>query len=278
MKIKFFCPRWGAEHIEWEPFLQTVKKAGYGGIEWFPYAEKGDYIEVLKLLERYELEFAIVMAVIEQIDDFNKYLTELERQLLELSAIRTALKSPLFISTQPGREFFKDQQVDACLLVCKKVSKLTGIPIHQETHRNKWTFAAHQVYHHLQRHTDIILTLDVSHWFCVSESYLHDQQAAVELAIKHAKHIHARIGHTEGPQVWAPDSEEYAEALNEHLLIWDKWVQKMKDSGAPYCTITPEFGPPPYMVFANRQGAPFDEQWRVNLWMKNLLEKRYADF
>jgi sugar phosphate isomerase/epimerase len=278
MKIKFFCPRWGAEHIEWEPFLKTVKEAGYAGIEWFPYAEKGDYIEVLKLLEQYELEFTIVMSVIERMNDFDNYLAELERQLLELSALRTNLKSPLFISIQPGREFFNDQQVDECLLICKKVQQLTGMPIHQETHRNKWTFAAHLVYHHLKRHTDIILTLDVSHWFCVSESYLHDQQPAVDLAIKHTKHIHARVGHTEGPQVWEPASEEYAEALNEHLLIWDKWVHKMKDSGAPYCTITPEFGPPPYMVFANRQGTPFDEQWRVNLWMKNLLEKRYADF
>ncbi len=278
MTVKFFCPRWGAEHIEWKSFLQSVKNAGYAGIEWFPYAESGNYLEVVALLEKFELEFTIVMAVIERIDNFNNYLAELERQLLELSALRTGNKAPLLISAQTGREFYTDQQVDECLLVCKKVSRLTGIPIHQETHRNKWTFAAHQVYHHLQKHTDIILTLDVSHWFCVSESYLHDQQPAIDLAVKHAGHIHARVGHTEGPQVWEPASEEYAEALEEHLTIWDKWVRKMKADGAACCTITPEFGPPPYMVFANRKGTPFDEQWRVNLWMKNLLEKRYAEF
>lgn len=278
MKINFFCPRWGAEHIEWKPFLEAVKKAGYDGIEWFPYAEKGDYMEVVKLLQEYDLDYAILMAVVGQIGNFNDYLDELERQLQNLTEIRTDDKRPLLISAQTGREFFTEQQVDECLLCCEKVSKTTGIPIHQETHRNKWAYAAHEVYHQLKKHAELVLTLDVSHWFCVSESYLQDQQAAVDLAIKHTKHIHARIGYTQGPQVWEPAAEAYAEALNEHLKIWDKWVRQMKESGASYCTITPEFGPPPYLVFANRKGTPFEEQWRLNLWMKSLLEKRYANF
>ncbi|MGI8635125.1 MAG: hypothetical protein ACR2KZ_06945 [Segetibacter sp.] len=50
---------------------------------------------------------------------------------------------------------------------------------------------------------------------------------------------------------------------------------KMKESGALYCTITPEFVPRPYLVIANRKGTPFNEPWRLNLWMKDLLEKRY---
>jgi hypothetical protein len=209
---------------------------------------------------------------------FNSYLLAFEKQLLELANIQTATKRALHISAQTGREFYTKQQVDECLSVCKKVVSATGIPIYQETHRNKWAYAAHIVYDQLQKHNDLPLTLDVSHWFCVSESYLHDQQPAVELAIAHTKHVHARVGHTEGPQVWEPAAEEYAEALNEHLKIWDKWVLNMSRSGAPYCTVTPEFGPPPYLVFANRAGSPFDEQWRLNLWMKNLLEQRYANY
>ena len=276
MTVKFFCPRWGAEHIAWEPFLQMVKAAGYAGIEWFPYSEPGDYAEVVKLLEQYGLEFSIVMAVAGQVDTFNDYLAEFEKQLLHLSAIRTEHTFPLFISAQTGREFYTPQQVAACLLCCKKVSEKTGVPIYQETHRNKWAYAAYKVYEQLQQHPDFSLTLDVSHWFCVSESYLHDQQPAVALAIERAQHVHARVGHTEGPQVWEPAAAEYAEALQQHLAIWDKWVDKMKAGGAPYCTITPEFGPPPYLVFAGRTGTPFDEQWRLNEWMKNLLEKRYA--
>jgi sugar phosphate isomerase/epimerase len=257
--------------------LQDVKKAGYNGMEWYPYAAREDYKAVVKLLEQYDLDFTIVMTVFGQTETFDIYLEALEKQLLDLSAIQTPNKRPLQISAQTGREFFTKEQVNACFLCCKKVSNATGISIHQETHRNKWAYAAHEVYAQLKKHPDLTLTLDISHWFCVSESYLHDQEVAVDLAIQHTKHVHARVGHTQGPQVWEPTAPEYAEALNEHLRIWDKWVRHMKQSGVSCCTITPEFGPPPYMVFANREGTPFDEQWRLNLWMKDLLQQRYAD-
>ena len=277
MKIKFFCPRWGAEQQPWEPFLQAVKEAGYAGIEWFPYSEAGDYTAVVKLLEQFGLEFTIVMAVIKHMEPVDDYLAELERQLLDLATIGSGTNRPLAITAQTGREFYTQDEAARCIACCDAVSRKTGIPIYQETHRNKWAFAAHAVYPQLLKHPGLTLTLDVSHWFCVSESYLHDQQPAVELALRHARHIHARVGHTEGPQVWDPSAGEYAEALAEHLAIWDKWINIRKESGDPFCTVTPEFGPPPYMVFAGRTGTPFEEQWRVNLWMKNLLEKRYAN-
>ena len=101
---------------------------------------------------------------------------------------------------------------------------------------------------------------------------------AVAKAIQHARHIHARVGHTEGPQVWDPSAPEYAEALQAHLNIWDRWVMSRKLDGADQCTITPEFGPPPYMIFADRQGSPEQEQWRLNQWMKSFLESRYEKY
>jgi sugar phosphate isomerase/epimerase len=275
MKIKFFCPRWGSENIPWETFLADVKEEGYAGIEWFPSGEKTGHQKVIRLLKQYELEFCIVMTVTQPHDNFEGYLSTLKNQLLELCAIRNAHYGPLFITAQTGREYFSTEQVEECLECCRQVSTQTQVPVYQETHRNKWAYAAHVVHPFLQRHADLMLTLDVSHWFCVSESYLNDQQAAVEKAIRHTRHIHARVGHAQGPQVWEPSAPEYAEALEAHLKIWDKWIETKIREGAASCTITPEFGPPPYMVFANREGSPVDEQWRLNSWMKTLLEKRY---
>jgi len=276
MKLKFFSPRWGFEKVAWEPFLQSVKEAGYAGIEWFPYGESTDPAQVIRLLEQYELEFCIVMAVLQPFDSFDAYLHELEKQLRALCRMGVSKSGPLFISAQTGREYFTPDQVNSCLNSCYKISAETGVPIYQETHRNKWSYAAHAVGPFLDQHPDLLLTFDISHWFCVSESYLHDQQAIVQKAIAHTRHIHARVGHTQGPQVWDPAAQEYAEALQEHLKVWDSWIGQMKKSGAACCTITPEFGPPPYLVFANRSGTPQDEQWRLNLWMKDLLQKRYA--
>jgi sugar phosphate isomerase/epimerase len=275
MNIKFFCPRWGFEKIPWEIFLADVKKEGYAGIEWFPYSEKTDLQKLAVLLQHHQLELAIVTAVIEQHDHFKNYLAALKHQLLDHCPVSNNNFKPLHISAQTGREYFSEQQIEDCLACCDEVSKQTGIPIYQETHRNKWTYASHVVYPVLKKHPGLMLTLDVSHWFCVSESYLEDQQAAVDEAIQHARHIHARVGHTEGPQVWEPAAPEYADALEAHLKIWDKWIDTRINSGAAYCTITPEFGPPPYMVFANRPGSPEQEQWRLNKWMKTFLKKRY---
>ncbi len=275
MKIKFFCPRWGFENIPWKKFLADVKGAGYAGIEWFPYARKEDYQKVLDLLQEQQLAFCIVMAV-EHDDNFKNYLSAFKDQLLGLCAIRSGDYGPLHITAHTGREYFTNHQIEECLACCDEVSKQTQVPIYQETHRNKWAYAAHAVRPFLEKYPGLLLTLDVSHWFCVSESYLHDQQATVEIAIQHTRHIHARVGHTQGPQVYEPAAPEYAEALAEHLKIWDRWIEIRKKQGATNCTITPEFGPPPYMVFANRKGTPEDEQWRVNKWMKSLLEKRYC--
>jgi sugar phosphate isomerase/epimerase len=275
MRIDFLCPRWGFEKIRWEKFLADVKKEGFTGIEWFPYAVDEDHHAVLKLLRQYELKFAIVMTVIGQFNHFSEYLTALGKQLQALCDIRDHQLSPIHVSAQTGREYYTTDQIEACLRVCSDVSKETAIPIYQETHRNKWTYAAHAVHPFLEKFTDLKLTLDVSHWFCVSESYLEDQAHIVQKAIQHARHIHARVGHIEGPQVWDPMAAEYAQALEEHLKIWDKWIETRIKARADQCTITPEFGPPPYMVFANRKGSPEEEQWRLNCWMRSFLEKRY---
>lgn len=274
MIIDFFCPRWGSENIKWEIFLADVKKAGYTGIEWFPTGEKTEHQKVLSLLQQHELQFCVVMAVMGQ-HDFENHLAALKKQLLDICELRDGEFGPLFITAQTGREYYTQEQVEECILCCHRVTHQTGVPVYQETHRNKWAYAAHVVYPFLERHPDLLITLDISHWYCVSESYLEDQQYVVEKAIEHARHIHARVGHTEGPQVFDPSAPEYAEALEAHLKVWDKYIQSKLQQGADKCTITPEFGPPPYMVFGNREGSPHEEQWRQNYWMKTLLEKRY---
>ena len=277
MRLKFFAPRWGYEHLPWESFLTLVKEGGYDGIEWFPFGEKGDYRAVLRLLEKYELEFCIVMAVLQPFETCEDYLRELRKQLLELSELKTATLAPLFISAQTGREFYSTDEINACLDCCREVSQQTGIPVYQETHRNKWSYAVHAVAPFLDSRPDLELTLDISHWFCVSESYLADQQASVQKAVQHARHIHARVGFPEGPQVYDPALPEYAEALAEHLKVWDQWIALRKQSGAEWCSITPEFGPPPYLVTAGRTAAPHEVQWQINFWMKDLLQKRYLN-
>lgn len=273
--IRFLCPRWGFEDIPWDTFLSEVKKEGFSGIEWFPFGESGDYHEVLALLKKYELDFAIVMAVIEPYTNFEHYLNRLEKDIHQLMSIREENQTPLFFSAQTGREFFSEKQIIACLMLCKQMEDKYQTPIYQETHRNKWSYAAHVVAPILDREPGLKLTFDVSHWFCVSESYLEDQQDAVNKAIEQTRHIHARVGSTQSSQVWDPADPEYKEALAAHLAIWDRWIIQMKSNNRPI-TITPEFGPVPYLVKGDRTNDLKDEQWLINLWMKDFLKNRYC--
>jgi len=270
MQVNFFCPRWGFENMPWPEFIERVKQAGYYGIEWFPFSEDVDPQEISALLKSNDLQLTIVMTVLGEYTTTDEYIRLLQAQL----AAHIEQFKPVFVTAQTGREYFNHQQIQQCIDCCEQISKQTGVPVYQETHRNKWAYSAHVVPPVLQKNEKLRITFDVSHWFCVSESYLEDQQAAVSLAIERAEHVHARVGHTQGSQVTDPAKPQHAQALAEHLAIWDKWIERKRNERADYCTMTPEFGPPPY--FTPLDDAPtWPEQWRINCWMKDLLHQRY---
>ena len=121
---------------------------------------------------------------------------------------------------------------------------------------------------------ELRITLDISHWCNVHESLLADQEETVNLALSRADHIHARIGHPEGPQVNDPRAPEWDEAVKSHLAWWDKIIEQKKKNGQRM-TILTEFGPPYYMPALPYTQVPVADQWAINVHMMKLLRKRY---
>uniref|UniRef100_UPI00404737EF hypothetical protein n=1 Tax=Mariniflexile sp. TaxID=1979402 RepID=UPI00404737EF len=105
---------------------------------------------------------------------------------------------------------------------------------------------------------------------------MEDQEAAVAIAISRTEHIHARVGFPEGPQISDPRAPEWKSALNHHLLWWDKVVALKKSAHEKELTITPEFGPQPYMPVLPYSQTPLSNQWDINVFMMDLLKKRYG--
>ena len=276
LDIKFYYPRWGSENIAWNLFLAEVQKAGFDGVEVYPLQTPLEKPELLQLLGDNGLEFSLLHAEMIEGKNIARYLQALERNLYELVSYQTNTIKPQFITTQTGREYYTPDQMAKCFEICDRVSAESGIPIIQETHRNKWSYAVHIVAAYLEKFPSLKLALDISHWFCVSESYLEDQQEELDLAIQHSVHLHARVGHTEGPQVTDPRAQENKEALDHHLKCWDKWIAYLKASNISKCTITPEFGPYPYMSYQTYTNTPIASQWEINCFMKDLLKSRYA--
>ena len=97
-----------------------------------------------------------------------------------------------------------------------------------------------------------------------------------KLRLQHTDHIHARIGHMQGPQVIDPRSPENIEAVNFHLQCWDTIIDLKNKNGDRNFTITPEFGAPPYLHLFPYTQQPITNQWEVNVYMMELLKKRYA--
>jgi sugar phosphate isomerase/epimerase len=276
MEIKFYYPRWGSEHLPWTQFLKQLQKAEFDGVEVYPLQTPSEKPEMLMLLADEGLEFSLLHAEMVEGKEVSKYLQALERNLYELVNYQTNQIKPQFITTQTGREYYTQEDMSLCFEICDRISKESGIPIIQETHRNKWSYAAHIVKDYLEKFPELQLALDISHWFCVSESYLEDQQDALAIAIKHTRHLHARVGHTQGPQVTDPRAKENEAALHHHLLCWDKWIAYLRSINVSKCTITPEFGPYPYLSYQINSVEPIASQWEINCYMKELLKARYT--
>ncbi|WP_207424760.1 sugar phosphate isomerase/epimerase [Desertivirga brevis] len=272
MKFKFFCPRWGNEHVSWDLFCQRVKDEGYDGVEYGIPNE----VEVKELDEAWTNFDKFGLDAIPQ--HYGTYDSDFSKHYQNYGGWLDMVKpyKALKIDSQTGKDYFSFEQNKKLVERAAEHTSATGVEVYHETHRNKFTFAAHITFDYLQRIPELRITLDASHWVNVAESFLEDQQAALELAIARTEHIHARVGYPEGPQVPDPAAPEWNEALQHHLKWWDKIVERKQSENADLITITPEFGPYPYMVHLPYSQKPISDQWANNVYMMKLLKERYS--
>ena len=122
------------------------------------------------------------------------------------------------------------------------------------------------------------INADFSHWQVVHES--DDLQAhgkAVQAVIDRAWHIHARVGFSQGPQVPDPSAPEWAGQLEICVDWWRRILDARRAQGAEFLTISPEFGPEPYMPAAPHLGWPVADAWEINCWMRRRLLAAFSE-
>ncbi|MET3879496.1 TIM barrel protein [Chitinophaga sp. OAE865] len=252
-------------------FCAQAKKAGYDGIEiWWP-NETAAQQELFAALEQHGLEVGYLCAGYDS--DYTKHAQQFET-MLKAATGHNKIK-PLYINCHSGRDYFSFEQNSALIDMTYRVSKQSGIPVYHETHRSRMLFAAHIAGKFIDAKPDLRLTLDISHWCNVHESLLQDQQATVAKALGRAGHIHARIGHPEGPQVNDPRAPEWANAVKAHFSWWDQIVQRHQAAGKPLTFLT-EFGPADYLPTLPYTRQPVADQWDINVFMMNQLKQRYS--
>jgi hypothetical protein len=151
-----------------------------------------------------------------------------------------------------------------------------GIPVSHETHRRRYFATPWQTRHIMQRFPDLRITCDFSHWVCVCERLLPDMGETISLAAQHCHHLHARVGYAEGPQVPDPSAPEYATQLAAHEAWWEQVWQSQRERGFLGSTLTPEFGPPPYLQTLPYTNVPVADLVAVCDWMAKRQRERFA--
>lgn len=268
--LKILATNWGFNG-SMDAFCARVKKEGYDGIEvWWPGAVS-DQDQLFSALKKYQLDVGFLCGGSQSNwkDHWETFRLSLE------AAAGNERQRPLYINCHSGRDYFTDTENQAFIDLTRKISDQTGIRICHETHRGRMLYSAPVARRFLEANPDMKITLDISHWCAVHESLLADQPEQVQLALERTEHIHARIGHPEGPQVNDPRAPEWAAAVNAHLTWWDQVWQRKRQAGM-LMTILTEFGPPDYMGTLPYTRQPLADQWAINVHMMQLLRKRYS--
>ncbi|GGZ13072.1 hypothetical protein GCM10007049_01040 [Echinicola pacifica] len=271
MKLKLIYPRWGNDHIPWKKFLKEVKEAGFHGVEIGIPQSKTERDRVLGLIKDLGLDF-IAQHWETQSSNFHEHLNSYKHHLIRLAECQ-----PLLINSHTGKDYFSPEYNLQLIDIGHEIEIRTGVPITHETHRSRFLYAAHMGQTYLKGHDSLKLTTDLSHWCCVAESLLEDQPEAVEQAILHTYHLHARVGSSQTAQVIDPRDPRYATELEQFKSWWKSILTNAWNANREWMTVSPEYGPAPYALHSPFSDLPMGDQWEINLFISDEVKKIHQE-
>jgi sugar phosphate isomerase/epimerase len=264
---------WGVDE-SWATFLPKAKATGYEAIE----------VNVLELAPARRIELVarlgeLGLGLVAQIftngfipgGDVATHVDSFRVQC----EVAVAMK-PRLINCHSGRDAFtRDEAFDFFRRVVAHESGLP-VPVAHELHRGRVFCAPWSTTPILDAFPTLKVTADFSHWVNVCERLIDDQLPAIRKVADHCVHLHARVGHAQGPQVNDPRAPEWAAELAAHERWWDLCWSAMAWRGVGEATLTPEFGPPSYQPTAPFTRRPLADLAEICDWMMRRQRERFA--
>jgi hypothetical protein len=144
------------------------------------------------------------------------HIASFERQLGEAAAMK-----PLLINSHSGMDSWSPEVAQSFF---KRAIELEaaypGLLICHETHRGRVLYNPWATRDLCRAFPELKLTADLSHFCVVAERVFaaddEDWKEVMAEVARATRHIHARVGYAEGPQVPDPRAPEYAFALERH--------------------------------------------------------------
>lgn len=270
--INYLYPHWGSEHLTAAGFIKLITDHGFQGIEMNLPNDNIFEIELLDELQKARNLYPNFIVVLQQVlpveaETVDEYISNVLKQLK-----RTLPYQPDFINSHSGKDHYSFDENCKIIEAVESFSDINNIPIYHEIHRGRFTFHSTTTLAYLEKYPDLKLVGDLSHWCVTSESMLQDQEHILQKIFPRIKHIHARVGFEQSPQVNNPFAPEWEDNLNQFTVWWQQIInehQNMEDY-----TITPEFGPYPYMPQTPFNQMPLANQQELNIEMRDYLKRK----
>lgn len=260
MKLSLFASAWSFGGLS--ACRREVESGVFDGIEGPPPDSAADVRELARSGLPYIAEicsggsYAPASSV-----SFDRHFQDFRTQLE-----RAAEANALFCSCLVGSDSWPLQVAIDFYGGALLVGKRSGIELSFETHRSRPTFHPWVTAEILRALPELQLTCDFSHW-CVVCERLPDDEAVLDLVISRARHVHARVGYAQGPQVPDPRAPEYESELLAHEGWWRRIALSAAERSQPMLTVTPEFGPDGYLQQAPFTRHPVADLTELNRWM-----------
>lgn len=269
MKIKYLCTMWGMDRPTLEGNLKLIKGAGFDGVEMQVPGNRDERNRLGALL--IEIGLGIVVQVRAEGATVDEQIDSLEKELG-----KTVELNPLLVNVHCGKDYWPLAENVRVISSVQKAAGELGIKILHETHRARATFCTTSTMEIIDAIPEIRFTADFSHWCCVHNSLLQDQQGSVNRVIERSDYIHVRVGCAASPQISDPRADEWREAVEVHVRWWERIAEHHRKNNAELLPVCSEFGPPEYMVTLPSTGKPVSDRWEINCYMKEMLKERLS--
>jgi hypothetical protein len=205
------------------------------------------------------------LSVTDHIEDFRRQATH------------AAEASPILLTVLGGCDAWSPAQSIEFFERAMLIAAELDLPVSFETHRSRSTFHPWLTRDLLEALPELRLTADFSHWCCVCERLVLDEEPGLlALLATRTRHLHARVGYAQGPQVPHPAAPEYRRALDAHERWWSEVWHAQAAAGCAATTMAPEFGPDGYLHTQPFTAEPIASLDEINAWMARRQRARFA--
>jgi sugar phosphate isomerase/epimerase len=277
MQLLLFKTLWGFDGDHGRAAAEAVA-AGFDGLEGQVPEAPAARRDLQAALSRNGLEFiAEITTAGSYVPDRGASVAE-HLASLEAGLARCAEMNPRRVTAIAGCDAWPEADSLRFFAAAMELAERHGLPLSFETHRSRSLFNPWVTQRLVAALPDMALTVDFSHWCVVCERLLDSELDVIDAIAPRVRHIHARVGYDQGPQVPHPAAPEYAAALAAHQRWWQRCWDAQRTRGLSVTTMTPEFGPDGYLHQLPFTAAPVADLWQINRWMGDTERAHFARF